>query len=86
MGQVRKKSAWLRGLPAAEGVAGDCILAPHPEHVNARCRELHAKIRVMVVEHIVKVRSVSAIMMSWLESPSELRRLRHRVWRCLSEL
>ena len=63
---------WLRGLPAAEEAAGDCFLGTHPEHVGARCSDLHAKFRVKVVELTAKRRSLSAIMMSWLECKRNL--------------
>ena len=71
---TRKQSSFLTGLAAAEGAAGDCILELHPEHVS-RCGELHAKIRLKVVELNAKLRSLSAMNMSW----------RRKFWLCLSE-
>ena len=43
-----------------------------PEHVSARCCELHGKTRLEVVELFAKLRSLSAITMLWLEFQSEL--------------
>ena len=83
-GESRMQSTWLRGLPAAEGTAGDCFLGLHPEYVSARCSELHAEIRLKAVEFRAKFRSLFAIVMSCLEIQSEQRRLRRKVWLCLS--
>ena len=83
-GESRMQSTWLRGLPAAEGTAGDCFLGLHPEYVSARCSELHAEIRLKAVEFRAKFRSLLAIIISWLEFQSELMRLRRKVWLCSS--
>ena len=61
-GDSRKQSSCQTGLPVAEGAAGDCILELHPEHVS-RCSELHAKIRLKVVELNARLRSLSAMNM-----------------------
>ena len=68
-------SSWLWRLPAAEGAAGDSSLELHPEHVSARCCELHAKTRLEVVELFAKLRSLSAIMILRLVFQSALMRL-----------
>ena len=55
-GESEKQSSWLGALPAAEEAAGDCFLELHPEHVSARCSELHA-IRVKVVDFTAELRA-----------------------------
>ena len=44
-----------------ERAASDCFLGPHPEHVNARGNEPHAKLRVKVVEFNTKPRLLPTI-------------------------